>query len=159
MTVLGIGLDVVDVPGFASHLDEPGNGLRRLFSERELRQVRIRARLKGDTEVVHLAARWAAKEAVQKAWSAALGERSVPYTVDSFPWAQIEILSDGRGRPQVFLRDAPRAKLYNSLELTDPTRGGAPTAESIPGQLVWHVSLSHDGTTAAAYVLLEYRPG
>lgn len=157
MTVLGIGLDVVDVPQFASHLDEPGNGLRRLFSERELRQVRIRARLKGDTEVVHLAARWAAKEAVHKAWSTALGERPAPYSVDSFPWAEIEILSDGRGRPQVSLREAPCAKLYDSLGLASPTKLVAPTVELNLGQLIWHVSLSHDGTIAAAYVLLEHR--
>lgn len=181
MTVLGIGLDVVDVPQFASHLDEPGNGLRRLFSERELRQVRIRARLKGDTEVVHLAARWAAKEAVHKAWSTALGERPAPYSVDNFPWAELEILADERWRPRAVLRENPRTRLYDSLGFIDPQ---APTKNAIAAsqntlgsqdkntfvahqgdsrlqrvstELVWHLSLSHDGPIASAYALLECR--
>lgn len=157
MTVLGIGLDVVDVPEFVRQLEVPGEGMRRLFSARELRQVQARAHLKGDSETVHLAARWAAKEAVLKAWSAALGERPAPYTVDSFPWAEIEILSDRCGRPQVSLREAPCIKLYDSLGLASPTKLAAPTVELNLGQLVWHVSLSHDGTIAAAYVLLEHR--
>ena len=84
--IVGLGHDVVALDAFAEQLEEPGGGMRRLFSPRELWQSALRGRLKADGEAVHLAARWAGKEAVIKAWCEALGECApLPYTVDTIP--------------------------------------------------------------------------
>lgn len=146
MTVLGLGHDVVDVNGFASQLAESGSRMRALFSTRELRQATGRAQAKGDGEVVHLAAKWAGKEAVLKAWEEALGERPSPYTLDNFPWSRIEILDDGRGRPHVTLDEETAGMLHRSLGRPNPSGGGG---------LRWHISLTHDGPVASAVALLE----
>ena len=81
--------------------------MRGLFSARELRQAAQRAKAKNDGETVHLAVRWAGKEAFLKAWCEALAfvaERDAatparPYTIDAFPWPDIEILDDSHGVP------------------------------------------------------------
>lgn len=90
--MLGLGHDVVDVPAFAEQLGEPGSRMRNLFSARELWQTAQRARVKRDGEAVHLAARWAGKEAFLKAWCEAIscrakgdGDIAYPYTLDDFP--------------------------------------------------------------------------
>lgn len=145
--VIGVGHDVVDLAAFGEQLREPGSRMRGLFSARELRQSTLRAAAKHDGEAVHLAARWAGKEAVLKAWCDALGDRPYPYTLDDFPWSGIEILDDSRGRPHV----VPAAPVAARL------------AESLPGSGAcdgprWHVSLSHDGPVACAVALLMGRP-
>ncbi|MBT1173469.1 4'-phosphopantetheinyl transferase superfamily protein [Bifidobacterium sp. MA2] len=101
MSVLGLGHDVVDVAAFGEQLAEPGSRMRGLFSVREVRQAATRARLKNDGEAVHLAAKWAGKEAFLKAWCEALGEGDYPFTLDDFPWSSIEVLDDSRGVPHV----------------------------------------------------------
>ncbi|KFI47446.1 holo-ACP synthase [Bifidobacterium biavatii] len=143
----GLGHDVVDVTAFSDQLAEPGSRMRALFSVRELRQAVERARTKRDGEAVHLAAKWAGKEAVLKAWCEAMPAfsvaRSLPYTIDDFPWARIEILDDALGVPHVVLADDVARELRLSL-----SGGGA-------GALTWHVSLSHDGPVASAVAMLE----
>lgn len=139
--VIGVGHDVVDLAAFDEQLREPGSRMRGLFSVRELRQSRLRAAAKHDGESVHLAARWAGKEAVLKAWCDALGERPYPYTLDDFPWAGVEILDDSRGRPHVVLADPVAARFRDSLAGTSPDPS-------------WRISLSHDGPVASAVVLL-----
>ena len=67
MNTCGLGHDVVDVAAFAEQLAEPGSHMRALFSVREVRQASDRARQKNDGEAVHLAAKWAGKEAFLKA--------------------------------------------------------------------------------------------
>lgn len=64
--MLGLGHDVVDVPAFAEQLGEPGSRMRNLFSMRELWQTAQRVQVKRDGEAVHLAARWAGKEAFSR---------------------------------------------------------------------------------------------
>ncbi|MBW3081241.1 holo-ACP synthase [Bifidobacterium saguinibicoloris] len=180
MSVLGLGHDVVDVAAFGEQLAEPGSRMRNLFSVREVRQAVTRARLKNDGEAVHLAARWAGKEAVLKAWCEALGEMPLPYTLDDFPWAGVEILDDSRGVPHVDLRADVEAALRSSLP---PVAGGpssvsvsaseatptpaammaaasaAPAAERMTVSAaasgpIWHISLSHDGPVASAVAML-----
>lgn len=97
--MLGLGHDVVDVPAFAEQLGEPGSRMRNLFSMRERWQTAQRMQVKRDGEAVHLAARWAGKEAFLKAWCEAISHRTkgdgdiaYPYTLDDFPWERIEIL-------------------------------------------------------------------
>lgn len=177
--MLGVGHDVVDVAAFGDQLREPGSRFRALFSVRELRQAAARARVKHDDEAAHLAVRWAGKEAVLKAWCEALGERPYPYTLDDFPWAQVEIVDDqSRSRPRVMLAPDCEAMLLKSLGAqrtettdTDKTPSGVAVSEESasdedllafgeqllgadPPKLRWHVSLSHDGPVASAVVLL-----
>ena len=103
MGTFGLGHDVVDVAAFAEQLSEPGSRMRSLFSVREVRQAADRARLKNDDEAVHLSAKWAGKEAFLKAWCDYLGDAPYPFTLDNFPWPEIEILDDSRGVPHVSL--------------------------------------------------------
>ncbi|MBM6700343.1 4'-phosphopantetheinyl transferase superfamily protein [Bifidobacterium pullorum subsp. saeculare] len=181
MGILGLGHDVVDVAAFTAQLTEPGTRMRGLFSVRELRQATARAQAKHDGEAVHLAAKWAGKEATLKAWEAALGDLPSPYTLDDFPWSRIEILDDSRGRPHIRLANDVTRTLLASLPQYGPAAAGAPPAAgpvspvgpaaispaaalraarpSPPAASAsrapsWQVSLSHDGPVASAVVIL-----
>ncbi|BDR55264.1 4'-phosphopantetheinyl transferase [Bombiscardovia apis] len=138
--VLGVGNDLVELAGFGEQLGQTGTRIRSLFSARELRQADQLGQSKADGELPHLAARWAGKESVLKAWSSALGSRPDPYSQERFPYAGIEILDDSRGRPSVYLTQEVEKELITSLEL-----------EQAP---VWMLSLTHDGPLAAAVVIL-----
>lgn len=74
-----------------------------------------------------LAARFAAKEAVAKAMGGVAGMR----------WHDCEILTDEAGRPRVHATETVAA-----------------TALAL-GIAHWHVSLTHDGGNAIAYVIAE----
>lgn len=161
MGIYGLGHDVVDVAAFGEQLGVPGSRMRDLFSVREVRQASARAALKNDGEAVHLAAKWAGKEAALKAWCEAVGDGPMPYAIDGVPWAGIEILDDSHGRPHVLLRaDVERALRESVPQLLG---GGASrafprpdgVAEGGPAAVRWHVSLTHDGPVASAVVLLE----
>ena len=91
MNTCGLGHDVVDVAAFAEQLAEPGSRMRALFSVREVRQASDRARQKNDGEAVHLAAKWAGKEAFLKAWCDYPGDAPYPFTLDNFPWPENRI--------------------------------------------------------------------
>lgn len=159
--IVGLGHDVVALDVFAEQLAEPDGGMRRLFSPRELRQSALRGRLKADGDAVHLAARWAGKEAVIKAWCEALGETfPLPYTVDNVPWARIEILDDARGVPHVVLADDDARALSEALRGVQrdvPTASGAGAQPGEGARWRWHISLSHDGPVASAVALLVVR--
>ncbi|WP_452082087.1 holo-ACP synthase [Bifidobacterium leontopitheci] len=144
--MLGLGHDIVDVAAFSDQLSQPGSHMRALFSVREVRQASLRARLKHDGEAVHLAAKWAGKEAVIKAWCESLGSAEPPYTLDNTPWSGIEILDDSLGRPHVILRDDVARQLQSSIPaLADRGAQGTPQ---------WHISLSHDKGIASAIVVV-----
>lgn len=159
--IAGLGHDVVALDAFAEQLAEPDGGMRRLFSPRELRQSALRGRLKADGDAVHLAARWAGKEAVIKAWCEALGETfPLPYTVDNVPWARIEILDDARGVPHVVLADDDARALSEALRGVQRDMPTASDAGAQPGEDArwrWHISLSHDGPVASAVAILVVR--
>ncbi|NEG69711.1 holo-ACP synthase [Bifidobacterium choloepi] len=146
--MLGLGHDIVALDDFAEDLAMPVRqcGLRRLFSTREWTQAAQRAELKADGLAVHLAAKWAGKESVIKAWCEAAAQESFepPYTVDNTPWAAIEILDDSRGVPHVVLSGETEMTLRESLQLPDVS---------------WHLSLSHDGPVASAVAILTSPTG
>lgn len=140
--VLGVGVDVVDLDAFARALAEPGTRFARVFSAAERRQCAERAAARGatgpDALTPHLAARWAAKEAVVKAWSGALHGRPPPLAPEELRWAEIETLCDAWGRPAVRLgREVARL-----------------VASSVGEDVDWQLSLSHDGPVATAFVVL-----
>ena len=113
--ILGIGVDVVDVDRFERHLERTPSLRIRLFTEAEQQ-----------LPVVSLAARFAAKEAVIKAFGGPVGT-----------WHDVEVERAESGQPSLRLRGA-------AAELAD-SRGVTRT----------HVSLSHDAGVATAFVVLE----
>ncbi len=120
--IIGIGVDVVDMPRFAGSLVRTPGLAARLFSERELNQPGG----KGENTVSQ-AARFAAKEAVAKALGAPAGLR----------WHDCEVLVGERGKPYL---EISGTVLETSKE-QNITR--------------WHLSLSHDGAIATAFVIAE----
>ena len=170
--IAGLGHDVVNVAQFAEQMLE-GNGWRALFSVRELRQCSLRSDMKHDDEALHIAARWAGKEAVIKAWCEALaiGDTAYPYTLDNTPWSCIEILDDSHGCPRVQLAQKVQDKLCASLslKLAEPSNNtelaelaNIPnTSGNICNAIRWHISLTHDGSVqnntavASAVAMLE----
>lgn len=120
--IIGIGVDVVDMPRFAGSLVRTPGLAARLFSERELASPGG----KGENAVSQ-AARFAAKEAVAKALGAPAGLR----------WHDCEVLVGERGKPYLELSGTV---LERSKELNITN---------------WHLSLSHDGPIATAFVIAE----
>ena len=126
--ILGVGVDLVHVPTFAEQLDVPGSRFTGVFTPGERSDVAERG---GDAR--HWAVRWAAKEAVVKAWSTALfGE---PAVMGDEVFGLIETVTDAWGRPRV--------RLHGDV------------ARHLAGCSV-DVSLSHDGDHAIAYVVLSH---
>ncbi|WKR21728.1 holo-ACP synthase AcpS [Actinomyces israelii] len=145
--VLGVGLDLVHVPGVVEQLAVPGTVFaERAFTARERREARRRAETSRSHEAEHLAARWAAKEAFVKAWSTAVNAltgRVCPpvLRIEEVDWRGIEVVNDRWGRPSLRLGDAVAGAVEASLG----------EGADRPGR--WPVSLTHDGGWAAAVVL------
>ncbi|MCW2830697.1 MAG: holo-ACP synthase [Aeromicrobium sp.] len=127
MTVVGVGVDLVHVPSFADQLEVPGTGFATAFLPGERRD----AQHGSSVPARHLAARWAAKEAVIKAWSSSL-HGSAP-VMDEHVHHLVEVISDAWGRPRI--------RLHGDV------------ARHLEGHTI-EVSLSHDGDYAVAYVVL-----
>jgi holo-[acyl-carrier protein] synthase len=128
VTVIGVGVDLVHVPAFAEQLEQPGSRFEDVFTPGERRDANSRT-----TDAArHLAARWAAKEAVVKAWSSSM-HGSAPVMGDE-ALAQIEVVSDAWGRPRIRLHGEVAKHLEDvSIE----------------------ISLSHDGDYATAYAVVS----
>lgn len=128
MAIVGVGIDLVSIPEFAEQVDQPGTVFAETFTPGERRDAADRSSLAAR----HLAARWAAKEAVIKAWSGSrFAQRPVlPEDIHR----DIEVVTDRWGRPKVRLTGAVAEHLAD---------------------VVIHVSLTHDGDTAAAVAVLE----
>jgi holo-[acyl-carrier protein] synthase len=118
----------VSIPAFAEQIDQPGPVFAETFTPGERRDAADKSSLAAR----HLAARWAAKEAVIKAWSGSrFAQRPVlPEGIHH----DIEVVTDMWGRPKVRLTGA--------------------IAEHLADVLI-HVSLTHEGDTAAAVAILE----
>ena len=94
---MGCGVDVVELGRFRSSIRRWGAAfLNRVFTPAERAYARSHRR----SGVVHLAARFAAKEAVVKAMAQV--DPAHPLTLQ-----QIEIRNDSLGRPYVVLHDGP----------------------------------------------------
>ena len=122
-----VGTDIVQISAFASQLDVSGSTFTRVFTERERRECAAKP-----SPVASLAARWAAKEAVLKAWAGSRFARA-PQIGDN-PYPLIEVVNDAWGRPSI--------KLHGMA------------AEFLPSVKI-HLSLTHDGDMAAAVAILE----
>ncbi len=127
--ILGIGIDLMEVPRMERALQRRGDRLlRRLFTTAE-REACVAA----GGGCMRWAARFAAKEAIMKAlgtgWAAGVG------------WHQMEILRTVQGRPHV--------RLSGQAQRTAREMGAA----------ACHVSLTHQRNHAAAVAILEGSAG
>lgn len=123
MKVIGIGVDLVEVPRFQKVLKRQGKRfLSRIFTEGELRYAQSRK-----TMVQHLAARFAAKEAVVKALGAPKGL--------GLEWKDLEIIRGADGKPAaLFRRSMSRwKKLSVHLSLTHTQQFAVATALVMSG--------------------------
>ena len=92
---IGCGVDVVELSRFRRALSRGGEAFRRrIFTKQEEAYARVRRR----TSVLHLAGRFAAKEAVIKALSQIAPARVLGMN-------QIEVRNDRLGRPHIVLHD------------------------------------------------------
>jgi holo-[acyl-carrier protein] synthase len=87
-----IGVDIVAVARFETHLEPDDSLVHRIFSPDELQLIPF-----GPTRANRLAGRWAAKEAVAKALGCGFGEE--------LSFRDIEILNNTKGAPIVRLTD------------------------------------------------------
>jgi len=126
MAVLGVGIDLVDVPRMTKELAREGGGFREtVFVADEIAYCEGQGR-----PAVHFAARFAAKEAFFKALGT--GWRGAGPT-----WTEVAVARNDLGRPDLVLS------------------GEAADAAHDLGVASIHLSLTHVASLAAAVVVLE----
>lgn len=132
--IMGVGIDVVDIANMREQLQDPATQFVELtFTAAEKRDAFERAT--HSDPALHLGARFAAKEALIKAWSGARwGDTPQLASVDM---REIEVTLDQHGRPRLALH------------------GNVAWAMSQLGPIHTHLSMSHDGGYANAVVVLE----
>jgi holo-[acyl-carrier protein] synthase len=123
--ILGLGIDLVEVERVRLSLEKFGER----FLGRVLRPEEARYCLSCRGPAAHVAARFAAKEAVSKAFGTGIGA--------ALGWQDMEATRDESGAPRLVLHG-------RGLELM--------TARKV---LRVHLSLTHTATHAAAAVVLE----
>lgn len=132
MAIRSVGIDLVAVPGFGELVGSVGSA----FAERTFTAGELRAAGGPGGPAQHLAGRFAAKEAFVKAFSGARPGRA-PVLAD-LDWREVEVVVDGWGRPRLSLHGA----------LADAVRASV-------GDVITHVSITHEPEMAAAVVVLE----
>ncbi|MGV3754633.1 MAG: holo-ACP synthase [Verrucomicrobiota bacterium] len=123
--IIGIGIDLVETARIQASMDRFGDA----FLERFLLPEEIKFCKSHKHPLTHVAARFAAKEAVAKAFGTGLGE--------ALGWHDIEIGRKPTGEPFLVLHK-------KAIELFQ-SRGGKGT----------HLSLTHTENYAAAVVVME----
>ena len=127
--ILGVGHDICSIERIEGVIDQFGPQLlSRICTEAEQEEAYKRSVL-----APYVAGRFAAKEAVYKALSAA--------DQSGMSWRQAEILTGDRGKPIVNLYGRCQEGLMSLLP-----EGTMPHL---------HISLSHDGGIASAFVILS----
>ena len=122
--ILGTGIDLVENARIAASIEKFGDRfLHRIFTEGEIAYCASMA-----NPTPHYAARFAAKEAVSKAFGTGIGK--------ALGWREIEVLRDAAGAPSIALHD------------------GASELAAQRGVKQIHVSLTHTDAYAAANALL-----
>ncbi len=126
MTVIGVGIDLVDLERIRSLLASKGEqAMTRFFSQQERDYLSTRPDSTG-----HAAARIAAKEAVYKAMQALSGARGIG-------WREIEVSRDPEGRPAI--------QLHGLAARLSQEKGG----------LRIQISLTHSAISAGAIAVVE----
>jgi holo-[acyl-carrier protein] synthase len=120
MTILGVGMDIVETKRIAESIERFGDRfLHRVFLDGEVAYAQSMK-----FPHLHLAARFAAKEAISKAFGTGIGHE--------MGWRDLEIVRESNGAPRVVLHG--RAEVYAKAR----------------GVQAVHVSLSHTAEYGAA---------
>ena len=124
MTILGVGMDIVETKRIADSLERFGDRfLNRVFLDGEVAYSKSMK-----LPHLHLAARFAAKEAISKAFGTGIGKE--------IGWRDMEIIREPSGQPKTVLH------------------GRAISYAQSRGVLEIHVSLSHTADYAAATAVI-----
>ena len=124
MTILGTGMDIVETKRIADSMERFGERfLGRVFLEGEIAYARSMK-----FPHLHLAARFAAKEALSKAFGTGIGRE--------MGWKDLEIVREASG--------APRVQLHGRAEAYARDRG----VQAV------HISLSHTAEYGAASAVI-----
>jgi holo-[acyl-carrier protein] synthase len=123
--ILGIGIDIIEVARIHASHERFGDR----FLKRVLRPAEIEYCLSHRRPAPFLAARFAAKEAISKAFGTGIGSR--------LGWQDMEVGRKDSGQPFVILHDA-------GLKLMESSGGTG-----------FHLSLSHTEHYASAVAVLE----
>ena len=127
MSIVGIGIDIVDCARIESSIERFGERfLHRVFTEGEIaysQSMKFPAR--------HFAARFAAKEALSKAFGTGIGK--------SMGWRDLDVRKKESGEPYVVL-----------------SGGAEKMAQEQAIEKVW-ISLTHTETIGMATIILEAR--
>lgn len=91
MTVIGVGVDAIEIARVRTALARTPGLVARLFTEHERAVCTTRC---GDLRVGALAGRFAAKEAVAKSFGTG---------ISGFAFRDVEVVPDRRGKPEVAL--------------------------------------------------------
>jgi len=119
-------VDIVKIERIKKTLENSGWSFKnKVFTDREINYCEKKA----STKYQSYAARFAAKEAVSKAFGTGIAE--------GLSWKDIEVINDPSGRPSVILSGKGR-ELYEKL-----------------GAVSISVSLSHEREYAVAYAVIE----
>ncbi|HDS16753.1 MAG TPA: holo-ACP synthase [Proteobacteria bacterium] len=129
MTIIGIGSDMVKISRIEALLER----YREHFSERVFTAREIDYASPKKRPALHLAARFAAKEAFLKALGRGLGA--------GLEWRDIEVVNNAFGRPEL--------KLYNKADKL---------CNELNRATAW-LSLTHEQEFALAFVVLEKTGG
>jgi holo-[acyl-carrier protein] synthase len=128
MTVLGVGVDIVDIERFTRALERTPALRARLFGPVDTQPQDLAAQ---DLAGQSLAARFAAKEATLKA----LGGN-----ISGFSWHDIQVTGERGQQPKLVLS------------------GGVAQRAALSGVTTTHLSMSHDGGMAIAFVVVDGEP-
>ena len=127
MSIIGIGSDIVKISRIEKLVDRYGERfLQRIFTVSETAYAFCKAR-----PALHLAARFAAKEAFVKALGSGLR--------GGLNWCDIEVINNELGQPQLKLYNYAKQMCYESRNAS-----------------TW-LSLAHEQEFALAFVVLEKR--
>lgn len=152
--IVGVGLDLVSLPGMAEQLATPGSTfLDHVLTRREHRVVHRRSGesvsscvcAHDETAVERIGTLWAVKEAVVKAWSAANFGKPPPLGEEELAWTEIEVVHDHWERPTIELHGFVAESFGRTLMGS--------------GRHAWHVSTSRDHDFAMATVILSRMEG
>ena len=122
--MLSSGIDLIELARIERAIERHGERFfRRFYTEQEIEFCAGRA--------TSLAGRFAVKEAVAKALGTGIGD---------FNWTDIEVVCDGRGRPDLILHKRAR-------DLAD-----------MQGFSEWSISISHTDTHAIGLAVATGRP-
>lgn len=116
----GIGTDIIEIERFQKAFQRTPQIADKLFSEKE----KSYCLSKGKNAILHMAGRFAAKEAIAKALGTGFGKE--------LSFLDLEIINNEKGQPEVFLSEKFKQKFQGKIL----------------------ISISHSETVAAAFALV-----